>query len=393
MDKIVTTVLQDCLKMPGGTCAYVITNLVTGAFYIGCALDASAHIRRHYDDLLKGRHPNPKLQLDFTACAEKSSYVAHAMLCDDIIHAMEVEQSWLYAYRGTGNCLNQNMLSAITTANESLLVEPAKQRSTTSMKYYTWARTLGYEVSSKGDKRGSAFYATLPGGESIEHVYQTKVKGYASIKEGKGKPSKNKVNLFAEYLKLWVIYFDSKPGLLDELLLAAQAFGNCFSDCFANGNVNQARAIATIANDRIGGTLKYHYHVDGQIPQHSILVFGSNLSGVHGAGAALLAYEKYGAEIGIEEGLMDCCYAIPTISYLVKGERVQPQLALHEIAANVETFKRCALLENKPINPLKFFVTRIGCGLARYHDRDIAPMFRNSPPNCSFASQWQAYLE
>jgi hypothetical protein len=261
------------------------------------------------------------------------------------------------------------------------------------MRYYTWARTMGYEVSSKGDRRGSAFFATLPSGQTIEHIYQTKVKGYASISEGKGKPSKNNVDLFAEYKKLWVIYLDSKPGLLDQLLAASHDFGNCFSDCFASRAVNQARAIATIANERIGGKLKYHYHTDGQVPRSSIFVFGSNLSGAHGAGAAKLAYERYGAEIGVEEGLMDCSYAIPTIDYLVTGARVQKQLSLREISESVDVFKRCAMMENKPINPLRFFVTRIGCGLARYHDRDIAPMFRNSPTNCSFASQWQAYLE
>jgi hypothetical protein len=40
----------------------------------------------------------------------------------------------------------------------------------------------------------------------------------------------------------------------------------------------------------------------------------------------------------------------------------------------------------------EFFVTRIGCGLAGYEDKDIAPMFKGVPDNCSFANEWKEYL-
>lgn len=42
---------------------------------------------------------------------------------------------------------------------------------------------------------------------------------------------------------------------------------------------------------------------------------------------------------------------------------------------------------------LKFFVTRVGCGLAGYRDVDIAPMFKNAPANCSLPDTWKQYLE
>lgn len=85
------------------------------------------------------------------------------------------------------------------------------------MKKYTWARKHenGYEMSSKGNKAFSAFYAEMPDGKSIEHHYQVNVKGYPSIKEGKGKPPINDVNLWEEYLKLWKTWAESNMKLIE----------------------------------------------------------------------------------------------------------------------------------------------------------------------------------
>lgn len=43
---------------------------------------------------------------------------------------------------------------------------------------YTWSKNDGYECSSAGDFRFSAFYAIMPDGRSIEQHYQCDVKGY-----------------------------------------------------------------------------------------------------------------------------------------------------------------------------------------------------------------------
>lgn len=42
---------------------------------------------------------------------------------------------------------------------------------------------------------------------------------------------------------------------------------------------------------------------------------------------------------------------------------------------------------------LKFFVTRVGCGLAGYDDHQIAPMFQGAPSNCDFPNEWEFFLE
>jgi hypothetical protein len=102
-----------------------------------------------------------------------------------------------------------------------------------------------------------------------------------------------------------------------------------------------------------------------------IFVFGSNLAGRHGAGAALLALRKFGAISGQGFGLMGQSYGIAT-----KDERIQT-LPLSKIEIQVNKFLRSA--EKYPEKT--FLVTQIGCGLAGYEPKDIAPFFRHPPKN------------
>ena len=111
-----------------------------------------------------------------------------------------------------------------------------------------------------------------------------------------------------------------------------------------------------------------------------IFVFGSNLAGRHGKGAAVMALRCYGAVYGVGVGRTGNAYAIPT-----KDERLRT-LPLSAIAAHVSHF-----IEYATLNPdLHFHVTRIGCGLAGYTDEQIAPMFRGAPENCQLPEGWRA---
>ena len=105
-----------------------------------------------------------------------------------------------------------------------------------------------YECSSKGDKRFSPFYAKVDG-KSIEEWYQVDIKGYKSIKDGKGKPPKKEINeedLYYKYLKLWSKYFLFNKELLKEL--KEKAKGKTITDMFGIGKINQARALCDICN-------------------------------------------------------------------------------------------------------------------------------------------------
>jgi len=113
-----------------------------------------------------------------------------------------------------------------------------------------------------------------------------------------------------------------------------------------------------------------------------IFCFGSNLSGIHGAGAALFAHRHHGAEYGIGEGLTGNSYALPT-----KGLNIT-FMDFTEVQEHVEKFILFAT-ENPG---LQFQVTRIGCGLAGFTDEQIAPLFTDAPSNCLFDSAWKQYL-
>lgn len=91
-----------------------------------------------------------------------------------------------------------------------------------------------------------------------------------------------------------------------------------------------------------------------------IFVFGSNLGGYHGGGAAAIAWRKFGAIWGQGVGLQGQSYAIPTM-----------QGGVETIKPYVDEF--IAFATEHP--ELKFYVTRIGCGIAGFRDEEIAPLF------------------
>lgn len=96
------------------------------------------------------------------------------------------------------------------------------------------------------------------------------------------------------------------------------------------------------------------------LEENEIFVFGSNLEGNHGGGAALSAYEKFGAVWGQGTGLQGSSYGIPTMHG-----------GVDEIRPFVNEF-----IDFAKENPdLIFLVTRVGCGIAGFHETEIAPLF------------------
>ena len=100
-----------------------------------------------------------------------------------------------------------------------------------------------------------------------------------------------------------------------------------------------------------------------ELTDDEVFVFGSNLAGQHGGGAARIAYENFVAEWGVGVGLTGQSYAIPTM-----------QGGVETIKPYVDDFIAFA----KAHQELFFYVTRIGCGIAGFRDRDIAPLFADA---------------
>jgi hypothetical protein len=120
--------------------------------------------------------------------------------------------------------------------------------------------------------------------------------------------------------------------------------------------------------------MRVHLHPD------LVFVFGSNLSGIHGAGAALYAKKYYGARQGQRTGLMGKCYAIPT------KDRYIRTLPLERIKPYVEEFVEFTMTAG-----IKFYLTPVGTGLAGYKHEQIAPLFKGVV-NTWLPLSWKPYL-
>ncbi len=125
-----------------------------------------------------------------------------------------------------------------------------------------------------------------------------------------------------------------------------------------------------------------HNHACGITPklitrlkENEIFVFGSNLEGMHGGGAALLAWRRFGAILGQGNGLQGQSYGIPTMHGGI--DAIRPY-----------TDEFIAFARTHP--GLHFLVTRIGCGIAGFRARDIAPLFADAVdlPNISLPQEF-----
>ena len=97
-----------------------------------------------------------------------------------------------------------------------------------------------------------------------------------------------------------------------------------------------------------------------ELKADEVFVFGSNLEGMHGGGAAYMAFKKFGAAMGCGVGQRGQSYAIPTMHGGVEDIRPYVDEFIRYAAEHPELF---------------FYVTRVGCGIAGFKDREIAPLF------------------
>ena len=113
-----------------------------------------------------------------------------------------------------------------------------------------------------------------------------------------------------------------------------------------------------------------------------IFVFGSNLDGWHGAGAAKFARLYHGAQLGVGEGLTGTSYALPTVGHNLA------RMTLAEIEPRIVAFLQFARLRPE----MQFALTPVGCGLAGHKRADIWAMLERHglPRNVYLTSTWVA---
>lgn len=121
--------------------------------------------------------------------------------------------------------------------------------------------------------------------------------------------------------------------------------------------------------------MKYTPDFITHLKPNEVFVFGSNLAGHHGGGAARLAYERFGAVYGQGVGLQGQSYAIPTM-----------QGGVETIRPYVDEF--ISFAQQHP--GLTFLVTKIGCGIAGFTEEEIAPLFADAHlvPNIVLPRNW-----
>jgi len=108
-----------------------------------------------------------------------------------------------------------------------------------------------------------------------------------------------------------------------------------------------------------------------------VFVFGSNAAGLHAAGAAALAHERFGAVWGQGHGLHGQSYAINSMSGL--------GILRQEVAGFVD------FAADHP--ELRFLVTEIGCGIAGYTPIEVAPFFAAAGDNVILPERFEAELK
>ena len=99
-----------------------------------------------------------------------------------------------------------------------------------------------------------------------------------------------------------------------------------------------------------------------ELGEGEVFVFGSNIQGAHGGGAAWFAHKHFGAEWGVGDGLTGRTYALPTM----EGKDA--------MKGAVNRFIACARQHPE----LTFLVTAVGCGIAGYTPEEVAPLFKEA---------------
>jgi hypothetical protein len=133
-----------------------------------------------------------------------------------------------------------------------------------------------------------------------------------------------------------------------------------------------------------------HYHPDGSAPTPGdwIFVFGSNSLGQHYGGAARFAHERFGAPMGEARGLRGSSYAIATC----ERPGTPGSFTIEQVAEQVQEF-----VGHVQANPDKrYWLTRVGCGLAGFGDSRVAPLFKELASlgeRVSFPEDWEIWVE
>ncbi|KKM81324.1 hypothetical protein LCGC14_1330960, partial [marine sediment metagenome] len=220
-------------------------------------LDAiSPEVLRLIGIRIPNQGPSSQLPFEIVGFFDPRLLDAGAIVPDEIVRQMGTDFDFdiLYTYLTQYVVESGGAIRKLQPAYEPRKI-PVKQKKIVERRPepFQWSRYApegkeSYEVSSAGDRRFSALYARLADGRTIEEAYQIGVKGYETVKQGKGKPPKDdSVDLYTEYKKLWDQWAIENTAAIEDL--RTKAAGKVLTDKFAATDVSQARALAEILNE------------------------------------------------------------------------------------------------------------------------------------------------
>lgn len=114
------------------------------------------------------------------------------------------------------------------------------------------------------------------------------------------------------------------------------------------------------------------------LPDDGIFVFGSNTDGDHCGGAARVAFKRFGAVNGQAEGPQGRSYAIPTVEYIEIEEDYTNRPLYQKIRVSHQVLVEACdrfILYTVQHPELRFYVTKIGCGIAGWKVDEVAQAF------------------
>lgn len=113
-----------------------------------------------------------------------------------------------------------------------------------------------------------------------------------------------------------------------------------------------------------------------ELKLNEVFVFGSNGIGAHSGGAAKVAHEIFGYPMGVSTGVVGQAYGIDTMGR--KDKMIE----------DINQFIATA----KALPAITFYVTKVGCGIAGYNPKEVAPLFKDVPDNVCLPKEFQEIL-
>jgi len=118
-----------------------------------------------------------------------------------------------------------------------------------------------------------------------------------------------------------------------------------------------------------------------ELDSNEIIVVGTNKNGLHYGGAAKQAYEQFGLQWLVDEGISGQTYAFPTL------DENMSKLNRSALERHVALLKKCC----EKNQDKTFYLTRVGCGIAGFSDEYMSNLFKmfKLPPNLIMPLDWK----